>query len=50
MARLNSFEELDNLRALLKEETFKPETPRVRACCGTACLATGAEKAIAALE
>jgi len=50
MSRINSIDELKSLRAVLEEELFKPEVPRVRACCGTACIASGAEKVVAELE
>jgi NADH-quinone oxidoreductase subunit F/NADP-reducing hydrogenase subunit HndC len=50
MAKLNSVEDLKNLQALLSEETFKPDIPRVRLCSGTACTATGTQRVITALE
>ncbi|GBE04050.1 NADP-reducing hydrogenase subunit HndC [bacterium BMS3Abin09] len=50
MAKLNSANELNELKAKLKEETFKPDTLRARVCCGTACTATGAHKLIDRFE
>jgi NADH-quinone oxidoreductase subunit F/NADP-reducing hydrogenase subunit HndC len=50
MAKLNNVNELKDLRAKLKEETFKPDTLRARVCCGTACTATGAHKLINRFE
>ncbi|MBI5641804.1 MAG: SLBB domain-containing protein [Nitrospirae bacterium] len=50
MARLNTIEDLRNLRKLLAEETFKADVPRVRLCSGTACTATGTPKVVTALE
>ncbi len=50
MSRLNSIDELKNLRTLLEEEVFRPEDSRVRVCCGTACVASGAQKVVAELE
>jgi (2Fe-2S) ferredoxin len=46
MGKLNSFNELNELRETLKKETFKPDALRARVCCGTACTATGAFKVI----
>ncbi|GAB4546086.1 MAG: NADH-quinone oxidoreductase subunit NuoF [Thermodesulfovibrionia bacterium] len=46
MKRLNSINELKELREVLKKETFKPDTPRARVCCGTACIASGSKKVI----
>jgi NADH:ubiquinone oxidoreductase subunit F (NADH-binding)/CBS domain-containing protein/(2Fe-2S) ferredoxin len=48
--RLQSIDALKNLRAGLKEETFRPEKNRVRVCCGTACLASGSKKIVDAFE
>ena len=50
MGKLNTIEDLRKLRALLSEETFKPDVPRVRLCSGTACTATGTPKVVTALE
>ncbi len=50
MARLKSIEDLKNLRLLLKEETFPEGKERIRACTGTACMATGANKVIERIE
>ncbi|MBI4844148.1 MAG: NADH-quinone oxidoreductase subunit NuoF [Nitrospirae bacterium] len=46
MAKLNSPGELKALRERLSKETFRPGAARIRACCGTACTATGAFKLI----
>ncbi len=48
--RLNSKEELENLRLFLQEDVFKKDVKRIRVCCGTACLATGSEKVIKIIE
>lgn len=50
MERLNSIGDLKNLRERLSSEMFLPDKPRIRACCGTACTATGAYKVIDALQ
>jgi NADH:ubiquinone oxidoreductase subunit F (NADH-binding)/CBS domain-containing protein/(2Fe-2S) ferredoxin/Pyruvate/2-oxoacid:ferredoxin oxidoreductase delta subunit len=50
MERLKDVQALKNLRLLLKEETFKADTPRARVCCGTACMASGAKKVIEGIE
>ncbi len=50
MERLKSVDELRALRERLRGEIFLPEKTRIRACCGTACLATGAKKVISAIE
>jgi len=50
MGKLQSIEDLKNLRGLLMEETFRPEVPRIRLCSGTACTATGTPKVLTALE
>ncbi len=50
MERINSIEGLTNVRLLLKDELFKEEAPRIRACCGTACVATGSQKVIENIE
>jgi NADH:ubiquinone oxidoreductase subunit F (NADH-binding)/(2Fe-2S) ferredoxin len=50
MGKLQSVEDLKNLRGLLMEETFRPEVPRIRLCSGTACTATGTPKVLTALE
>ena len=44
--KLKSIEELNSLRLFLKDDVFKEDVKRIRACCGTACMATGAEKVI----
>jgi len=46
MERLKSIDELKRLREDLKRETFDPARPRVRVCCGTACVASGSKKII----
>jgi len=50
MSRLNTIDDLTNLRRLLEEETFTPDIPRIRLCSGTACTATGTPKVLTALE
>ncbi|GAB4390789.1 MAG: NADH-quinone oxidoreductase subunit NuoF [Thermodesulfovibrionales bacterium] len=50
MEKLSSIEALERLRARLKEETFGPEKARIKACCGSACMASGSPKVVAALE
>lgn len=50
MEKLSNIESLGDLRARLKEETFRADVPRVRACCGSACMASGAAKVIESLE
>ena len=50
MAKLNSVNELKELREKLKKETFQPDALRARVCCGTACTATGAHKVIESFE
>ena len=50
MGKLKSIEELNNLRLLLKEETFPEGKERIRACTGTACMATGANRVIERIE
>jgi NADH:ubiquinone oxidoreductase subunit F (NADH-binding)/(2Fe-2S) ferredoxin len=50
MSRLNTIDDLKNLRRLLEEETFAPDIPRIRLCSGTACTATGTLKVLTALE
>lgn len=49
MAKLQNIEELRALRERLKTEVFKIGVPRVRACCGTACTASGSQAVIEAL-
>lgn len=49
-SRLNSIDELKDLRGRLEEETFRPEKNRVRVCCGTACIASGSKKLVKAFE
>lgn len=50
MARLNSVDELRNLRDVVEGEVFRPGEPRIRVCCGTACMASGASKVVEGLE
>lgn len=50
MTKLNSINELKELRQTLEKETFKPDTLRARVCCGTACTATGSYKVIDAFQ
>lgn len=50
MAKLKNTDELKALRDKLSKETFKPDAHRIRACCGTACTATGAHKVIETFE
>ncbi|MBI4684451.1 MAG: NAD(P)H-dependent oxidoreductase subunit E, partial [Nitrospirae bacterium] len=50
MERLKSIDDLKKLGDLLKDETFRPEIPRVRLCSGTACTATGTTKVLSAME
>jgi NADH-quinone oxidoreductase subunit F/NADP-reducing hydrogenase subunit HndC len=50
MEKMKSVQELADYRERLKAVTFLPDTIRVRACCGTACTATGSKKVIDALE
>ncbi|MDP2168533.1 MAG: NADH-quinone oxidoreductase subunit NuoF [Thermodesulfovibrionales bacterium] len=50
MEKLKNIDELSALRSRLEAETFRPETPRVRACCGTACTASGSSGVIDALN
>ncbi|HBG93558.1 MAG TPA: NADH-quinone oxidoreductase subunit F [Nitrospiraceae bacterium] len=50
MERLKSIDDLKKLGERLKDETFRPEIPRVRICSGTACTATGTPKVLSAME
>jgi len=50
MGKLNSVNELKELREKLEKETFRPDALRARVCCGTACTATGAHKVIDSFE
>ncbi|MDP3261008.1 MAG: NAD(P)H-dependent oxidoreductase subunit E, partial [Thermodesulfovibrionales bacterium] len=50
MERLKSIDDLKKLSDRLKDETFRPEIPRVRLCNGTACTATGTPKVLSAME
>lgn len=50
MERLKDIEELKSLRKRIKEETFKPDIPRIRICSGTACTASGTPKVVSAIE
>lgn len=44
MSRLTSIKELAKLRHGIEAETLKPDQARVRVCCGTGCLASGAKE------
>jgi NADH-quinone oxidoreductase subunit F/NADP-reducing hydrogenase subunit HndC len=50
MKKLASVGDLDILRKTLEKETFKEDAVRVRACCGTACMASGSLKVIETLQ
>jgi len=50
MKKLTSVQALDDLRARLSKETFQDNTLRIRACCGTACTASGAKKVIDSID
>lgn len=50
MEKLKSIDDLKKLGERLKDETFRPEIPRVRICSGTACTATGTPKVLSAME
>ena len=50
MEKLKDIEALKNLSKRIKEETFKPDTPRIRVCSGTACTASGTPKVVSAIE
>ena len=50
MGKLTSIDGLRQLRERLTQDTFLPEKPRARVCCGTACTASGAHKVIDALQ
>lgn len=46
MERLNTIDDLRRLRQELEKETFKPDRPRARVCCGTACVASGSKRVV----
>ena len=50
MDRLKNIDDFKRLKEKLIIETFPPDTKRVRACCGTACTASGSYKVINSLE
>ncbi|MDO9288951.1 MAG: NADH-ubiquinone oxidoreductase-F iron-sulfur binding region domain-containing protein [Thermodesulfovibrionales bacterium] len=50
MEKLKDIEDLKSLRKRIKEETFKPDVPRIRICSGTACTASGTPKVVSAIE
>ena len=50
MEKLKDIEALKNLSKRIKEDTFKPDTPRIRVCSGTACTASGTPKVVSAIE
>ncbi len=50
MERVNSIEELRNLRFSLKKEMVNTNKKKVKICCGTACGAMGAKRVTKAFE
>jgi NADH:ubiquinone oxidoreductase subunit F (NADH-binding)/(2Fe-2S) ferredoxin len=50
MKKLASAQEFRKFSEGLRKKTFKPDALRVRACCGTACTATGAKQAVAGIR
>ncbi len=50
MERLQSIDDLKNLRSRLSKEVFNPKKDRLRVCCGLPCSALGSQKVIKALE
>ena len=50
MSRLKSTAALAKLRERIKGEVLVDGTLRVRACCGTACVASGAKGVVEAIE
>ncbi len=50
MKRLEDIKGLEALRKKLEKKTFTEGSKRVHACCGTACMATGAKGAIESIE
>lgn len=50
MKKLSSAKEFATLKAELAKNTFPAEDNRVFACCGTACMASGAKSVIEAIE
>ncbi len=50
MKKLTSSKEFTALRAEYAKTTFPPDENRVLACCGTACMASGAQGVISAME
>ncbi|GER92826.1 NADH-quinone oxidoreductase subunit F [hot springs metagenome] len=50
MEKLKSIDDLKRLREKLSSEIFLHGKPRIRACCGTACTATGSYKVIDAIH
>ncbi len=50
MGKLKSINELKELRERLKKETFMPDKPRARVCCGTACVALGSQKVVESFQ
>jgi NADH-quinone oxidoreductase subunit F/NADP-reducing hydrogenase subunit HndC len=50
MKKLASVQEFKKFSEGLTKKTFEPDALRVRACCGTACTATGAKQAVAGIR
>ncbi|MFZ3138950.1 MAG: NADH-ubiquinone oxidoreductase-F iron-sulfur binding region domain-containing protein [Thermodesulfovibrionales bacterium] len=50
MGRLQSIDDLKNLRSRLSEEVFNPKKDRLRVCCGLPCSVLGSHKIIKVLE
>jgi len=50
MEKLKNINELKDLRERLTKELFLHDKARIRACCGTACTASGSLKVISGLE
>jgi NADH:ubiquinone oxidoreductase subunit F (NADH-binding)/(2Fe-2S) ferredoxin/Pyruvate/2-oxoacid:ferredoxin oxidoreductase delta subunit len=50
MKRLSSIADLESLRRELGSRVFGGDSLRVRACCGTACTASGSQKVIKSIE
>jgi NADH:ubiquinone oxidoreductase subunit E len=49
MTRINSFEELEELRQRILSER-DPEAPYITVCAGTGCLASGSREVVAAFH
>ena len=50
MEKLNTIEDLRQLREKLAEELFQPDKARARVCCGTACTHQGLIRSLNAIE